>query len=358
MCHLKLGLGGWAAWLVCLGFAVPASAQLGELKSALEKKGEEAIRQKKDKDAERQKTEKKQDKSAGDKAPTGSQAPSDSKAAVVFSKSPINPAKPKDLTTTFKTGEYIYGLIRVEKTWRALLRKGDKEAETVEVPLDMIIDGKTVGFQYITIKQREPIDSKILVLDIAPKPEEMTAYKDPAFTYAEGKGRRRIGPDDFTYELAKLEAGKHTVKFQVRSYGDVFAAGEFTIDGDKYKFYEELREKVLKEALAVDTMPKAGMTNKDLEAQMRKLLENAGWKNIERLVIYDKDWWLERVEGGDSPIKSRYIGAAAAAKADDGSYFWCKCTFQQIKQIDGSFGPLELEKVWPKRPILKENVNK
>jgi hypothetical protein len=279
-------------------------------------------------------------------------------AGIVFSGSPIDPAKPASLSTAFKAGGYIYGLISVDKPWRELLGKGNPNATEVQVPVDMLVDGEQVDFQYITLKKPEPIDSKHLVLDIAPEPEKMTAYKDPAFFYAEGKGNRKIGPDQYTYNLAALQPGKHTIGYRVRSYGDVLASGEFTIEGEDYKSYAALREKLLGEALGVATMPKAQMTNIELQANMMKLLQNAGWKNIRKLVISDKDWWLDRAEGGDSPIVARHIAAAVAAKADDGSFYWCICTFQQPKLLDGSFGTLELSHTGEKKPILEENIDK
>ena len=328
---------------ICLaGLACPAPAQvegLDKAKGAIEK-GKAKLGAK--------------DKPAADK-------PGESAAAagkIVFSASPIDPAKPANLATSFKSGGHIYALVQVEKTWRALLGKGDKSVKAIEVPIDMLVEGKNVDFQYITIKKPEAIDSKYLVLDVAPEPGKMTAYKDPGFSYAEGKGNRKIGPDQYTYNLAELEPGKHTIRFQIRSYGDVFSAGEFTIEGDSYKFYGELREKLLAEAAQVATMPKAQKVDKELEATMRKLLDNAGWKSIRKLVIVDKDWWLDRSEGGDSPIVSRHIAAAAATKADDGSVYWCICTFHEQKRLDGSFGPLELTDQGQKKPVLEENIDK
>jgi hypothetical protein len=138
----------------------------------------------------------------------------------------------------------------------------------------------------------------------------------------------------------------------------VLSAGEFTIEGEDYKPYTALREKILAEAFTVATLPKAQMTNVELQASMMKLLQNAGWKNIRKLVISDKDWWLDRAEGGDSPIVARHIAAAVAAKADDGSFYWCICTFQQPKLLDGSFGTLELSHTGEKKPILEENIDK
>lgn len=289
---------------------------------------------------------------------TSSAQPATSGATVLFSKSPIDPAKPEGTTSTFKAGDSIYSLIRIAKTWRDLLGDGDENTTEVQVPIDMIVDGQNVDFQYVTIKNQKAIDSNVLVLDIAPDPATMTAYKNDGFAYGEGKGRRKIGPDQYTYNLGKLSAGRHTVKFQVRSFGNIFAAGELTLVGADYKPYADLREKILREMLNVGGMPKAQKTDAQLEAQMMKLLLNGGWKGVRRLVIVDKDWWNDLLEGGDSAVIGRHIAAAVAAKADDGTYFWANVTFQQHKLIDGSFGPLEISHTGVKRPIKEENIDK
>lgn len=341
-----LTLGG----CLCLSLSLPASAQLNDVLRAAGK----VI--KKDKKEEAKKPGSNAEKASGKSG--AKDVSSEGGSTVVFSKSPIDPAKPKDLATRFKACDHIYGLIRVEKTWRDLLGKGKEGLKQIEVPIDMVVDGEKADFQYITIKNEKAIDGKVLVLDIAPDPAKMTAYKDEGFSYGEGKGNRKIGPDQYTYNLSRLKPGKHTVKFQVRSYGDILSAGEFTIEGDDYKPYAELREKILKEMLNVGGMPKSQKTDAQLEAQMMKLLQNAGWKNIRKLVIVDKDWWIDRVEGGDSPVKSRRIGAAAAAKAEDGSFYWCNLSFEQQRLVDGSFGPLELQQTGVKRPIKEENIDK
>ena len=267
---------------------------------------------------------------------------------IVFSKSPIDPAKPADLTNSFKAGDTIYGLIQVDQSWRDLYKaKGRSE---LGIMIVMEIAGSQT-LQYITLKKPEYIDAKQLVLDVAPDPDKMTAYKDPDIVFGEGKGNRKIGPIAFTYDLAQLSAGKHKVQLYVRNYGDKLAAGELQIEGTDFKFYADLHEKVKAAVAAGDTLPRPGMVNKEMESEMTRLLENAGWSNIMRVVIVDKDWWVEE-------NKSRYLNVAAAAKGPDGKCYWCNLQFTQPKLIDGSWGKLELTKTGIKRDISEENVNK
>lgn len=267
---------------------------------------------------------------------------------IVFSKTPIDPANPTNLTTSFQAGDNIYGLIQISTTWRKLYNAGDVSELGIMVGLGA--DGNE-DYQYITLKKAQYIDSNYLVLDIAPDPGKMTAYKDPDMLYGEGKGNRKIGPIAFTYDLAQLAPGKHTVRFFVRNYGELPAIGELEIEGNDFSCYTGLHEKVKSAADAAGTLPPAGMINKELEGQMRALLENAGWSNILRIVIIDKDWWLD----GNT---SRYLNVAAAAKDSDGQCYWCNTQFTQPKLIDGSWGRLELTKTGIKRPIPEENLNK
>ncbi|MBU1568171.1 MAG: hypothetical protein KJ630_21425 [Proteobacteria bacterium] len=107
-----------------------------------------------------------------------------------------------------------------------------------------------------------------------------------------------------------------------------------------------------------EKMPAAKMTNISLQNEMIAELKNRGWSNVRRLVIVDKDWWNDLVSGGNSPVKSRHIAAAAAAKAADGSYYYCRVTFHQQKLASGGFGKLALTRTGEKKTILEVNIDK
>ncbi len=273
---------------------------------------------------------------------------------VLFSRSPIDPAKPANLTASFKAGDTIYGLIQADKTWRELYNAQGKSE--VGIMIVMAI-GKNETYQYITLKNAKYIDTNQLVLDIAPAPDKMTAYKDPEIVFGEGKGNRKIGPIAFTYELAQLPAGKHTVQFYVRDFGKRHAAGQLEIEGADFKFYADLHEKVKALADASAIMPPVGMVNKALEAEMLALLKNAGWPPVLRLVIRDKDWWLNRVAGGNSPVSSRHINAAVAAKGPDGKCYYRMVVFEQPMTLAG-WGKLEITRQGDPKPIAEENIYK
>lgn len=305
---------------------------------------QEAARKEKEAAAMRQREE------AAQQAQQAQAAPSETAGSgkIVFSKTRIDPANPQNLINKFQAGDRIYGLIRPGKSWREIYKAGDKTELGIMVGMQI---GESDTFQYITLKKDKYIDSNFLAIEIAPDPATMTSYKDPDIAFGEGKGNRKIGPIAFTYDLSKLAAGAHTVKFYVRNYGDFPATGEFKIEGTDYSCYADLHEKVKAASEAVATLPPAGMVNKSLEAEMRGLLENAGWTNILRVVIIDKDWWLDGTT-------SRYLNVAAASKDESGQCYWCTTKFAQPKLINGSWGKLELTYTGHRRNIAEENVNK
>lgn len=138
----------------------------------------------------------------------------------------------------------------------------------------------------------------------------------------------------------------------MKSYGKVHSAAEFTITGDNYQAYSTLLADIKAGAAKQQKMPMAGMTDIALQNKMIEILKNRGWQNIERLIIIDKDWWIDRMSGGNSPVVSRHIAASAAA-TDGKEAFFSTVTFHEQKLVTGAWGPLELthtgEKINSKR---------
>ncbi|HOB52194.1 MAG TPA: hypothetical protein PK176_07360 [Acidobacteriota bacterium] len=275
-------------------------------------------------------------------------------AGVYFSKTPIDPNNPAGLSKSFQAGDPIYGLLVVDKSWRELY--GGK----TEIPVMVVMaidDQDMLEYQYITLKG-PLVNNRFMVLDIAPEPARMTAYKDPNMVFGEGKGNRKIGPIGFTFRLGELGTGTHTVQIYVRDFGTKHAEGSFAIQGSNYAYYAGLNQKYLNADAQAVTLPPAKMTDKQMDATMRKLLLNAGWPGVHRIHIVDKDWWYDRHSGGDSPIVGRHIAAAALYKDTDGKYYYRLCTFEQRKLITGGFGALELTDQGRKIPIPAENIDK
>lgn len=271
----------------------------------------------------------------------------------VFSKNPIDPANPSGLTDQFEAGDHIYALIKVKKTWSEIYRNKNQ----ADVMIKTFIDGKKIHAQFILLKTPAETQKDFALFEIAPDPGKMKAYTNPNADYGKTTATMRQGPMEMTSHLAKLSPGKHTVNFEIQYY-EVWAKGGFTIEGDDFASYGKLHQQVAQAVNQAVTLPQAKMINKSLEKQMKALLENAGWPSVYRVNIVDKDWWIDRVSGGNSPVKSRHMAAAALAKGSDGNYFYKICTFHQHKLITGAFGPLELTHQGQTVPVPEGNIDK
>ncbi len=269
---------------------------------------------------------------------------------VVFGKSPLDPASPAG-QTSFQTGENIYGLIVFTKPM------GQIWGSSATILVNVSVDGKALRVQSMNISDPGELKKSHLVFNLAPAPDKMTDYANPNIKL--GKvGDLNLGPVFISKELAQLAPGKHTVAVKVDYYGENFAKGEFVLEGQDYAAYAALHEKLKAAAAQTVTLPKAQMTNKALEEEVKALLVNAGWPTVLRLNIVDKDWWLDRASGGDSPVVSRRMDAAALAQAADGSYYYCLVSFQQPRLITGDWGKLEIMKVGAKHVVPKENIDR
>jgi hypothetical protein len=272
---------------------------------------------------------------------------------IVFSKQPIDPDNPANLTTSFNAGDKIYGLIQTTRPFKEIY--DGKNSANVMVGAN--IDGNKIHAQFINLKTADLMARQYLVFEIAPDPSSMTAYGDPNREYGMSTATLRQGPNELTHHLGQLGPGEHKVSFDITYFGTTWAAGSFTISGNDFSVYSALHEQIAKGVAAAVTLPAAKMTNKSMESEMRALLANAGWEDIHRINIVDKDWWLDRVSGGDSPIKSRHIAAAALARDGQG-YYYKVCTFHQDKLITGGFGELYLSHQGDRVPIPEANIDR
>ena len=282
---------------------------------------------------------------------TGAVAAGD--GSFVFSNQPVDPANPQNLSTSFKTGDHIYGLIQLPRTWCELGNaQGGKK---LVMSVYNTIDSKRLG-AYMELRSPQHLDAKYLLFDIAPALDQMTAYRDEGVFYGDAPGGIKKGTCQITEYLSQLPPGKHLLTFHVLLKGQKLALGEFTITGQDYGIYKTLHDEIKKELSAGRPFPPAKMTNKAMEEKMVALLKNAGWSDVVKLHIVDKDWWNDLLAGGNSPVKSRHMAAAAAYKDADNKYYYKTCTFHEQKLITGGFGPLELTHQSPPIPISAKRL--
>jgi hypothetical protein len=272
------------------------------------------------------------------------------KGKVVFSKQPIDLANPKDLATSFKSGNFIYGAALMDDKWYKLFGLDSPRGEE-RLELKMTVDG-TMDNAGVMLRN-EAMDRSALAIDIVPEPSRMTAYADPDIVYKDSESQHtKGGPMQFTMLLSKLPGGKHEVQFAVCRYRNL-AVGEFTIEGDSFQNYENLHTRLA----AADTknvfMPKPGMTDRKLEDAMRDLIKKSRFGvfqgDILRVVIQDNDWNIQRHDLTGA-VLFRAIRAAVAVKGKEGR---CRLiTLVSFKQefFENEFQKLRLDG-WGQTPV-------
>lgn len=274
------------------------------------------------------------------------------KGEIVFSKQAIDPLNPARLTGQFDAGDTIYGLIQTTRPWSEIYQN----ANSADVMVNVSVDGEKIHAQFVKLNNSELLAQQFLIFEIAPDPGKMTAYSNPDKQYGASSATMRQGPNELTHHLAQLGPGQHTLKFEVSYYGTVWSAGSLIITGDDFQSYAKMHELIAEKVYQSVTLPVARMTNKSMAAEMESLLENAGWDDIHRINIVDKDWWIDRISGGDSAVKSRHLAAAALAEDDDG-YYYKVCTFHQDRLLTGGFGELYLSHQGDRVAIPKANID-
>ena len=268
---------------------------------------------------------------------------------ILFSKSPIDPQNPSNLSENFRAGDYIYALVLHSKPWSSLFRNGG------DLRINVAIDGSKPHAQFILLRKPEDLARKYALLEIAPDPASMLSYTGKLPDFGKTNANLMQGPMELCQYLGQLGPGRHTVHLEVASY-DVRIPGSFTIEGDSYGFYADLGQKMASAASKTVVLPAAKMTNKALEDKMRKLLANAGWDNVYRLNIKDPDWWIERMSGGNSPVKARYLNVAAMCQDSEG-YCYRICVFHQDRTLSG-WSDLYLSRQGDKVRVTAENKDK
>ncbi|MBA3007701.1 MAG: hypothetical protein KKB91_11880 [Proteobacteria bacterium] len=282
---------------------------------------------------------------------TKSASPPVNSGGSIFSKDPINPDNPSAPVASFTAGDHIYGMLKASKPWKELNQNSNY------IIVWLYIDGQQKVYKSVGLQRPELIAQDYFIIDVAPEPSHMSNYSDRDIIFPEKDGYK-FGPELFTKYLSELPPGEHTFRLEVKAYNKIYASGEFSISGDDFSSYSKLLAGIKDSSGQQQKMPKVGKVDMALQNEMIALLKNGGWPDIRRLVIVDKDWWIDRVAGGDSAVESRHMEAAAAAQDTDGSFYFRHVTFHQPMLITGNWGKLELSNTGEKKALPEANVDK
>jgi len=291
---------------------------------------------------------------------------------IVFSSSPVDPAKPSQLSGGFQAGDPIYAAAYLGKSVRVL--SGNPQANKVGIEISFWRVQKPlysyqkpseqfIDYSAVTLTGGI-LDKDVLPFEVLPQVAGMTSYGNPEMAYNKF-GKTADGPVKIAEKLSRLEAGRQTIIFKVKiNYQDV-ATGDFSLEGADFTklaaLAEDYRKGQVAQAAASAEMPRSARSDRKLEGEMTAALKASRTYNdrmkgkILRLVIIDPDWMVRRhpISGA---ILHRYIRAAAAIRDAGGECrVWNLITFQQ-DYAGGRYQKTRFDGVGDPTPIRCENV--
>ena len=290
-----------------------------------------------------------------------------------FSKKMITSPAVEAPVTEFRSGDAIYSIAYLPSTVQKLFNaKPESKVEvevfiyTIKPPLYSYQQPSEEQLAYAAMKvSGTALQNNYLIVDIVPEPDKTTAYGTPEITYKEF-GKKYEGPVGYAEELAKLAAGKNTLKVLIKcNYEDV-ASGTITIEGDDFSIYakksEELNLAASSAGAKSATFPEAKKKDPALESRMITALKNSNdWKTgfidgteVVKTAIIDADWYVRRHEI-TGIILHRYIRTAFAVKTKSGGCAYYTVTFQE-DYVGGNFQPLRYDGTTTKTMINCENL--
>jgi len=295
---------------------------------------------------------------------------------IIFSKTAINPLQPGTSVVDFQAGDAIYAVAFLPQTIQELYNARPTDKLDVEIfiyeikpPLYDYQQPSEEQLTFVNMRVSEAIlKDKQLVIEIAPGIDHSSAYSTPGLTFKEF-GKKFDGPVNYTENLAKLPAGKHTLKIVVRcNYSDA-ATGVIKISGNDFSMYKKLSDELNLAAQNVGSknavLPVAKKTDAALEARMITAFKNSNdWKSgfidateVLRITIIDSDWTIRRNEYTGA-ILHRYIRAAIAIKTRSGNCAYYNLVTFQEDYVSSKFQPLKYDGAGDKVMMDCGNVKK
>jgi hypothetical protein len=209
------------------------------------------------------------------------------------------------------------------------------------------------------------LQNNYLIIDIVPEPDKTTAYGNPEISYKKF-GDKYDGPVAFAENLAKLPAGKNTIKVVVNCKYEETASGTYTIEGNNFEVYASKSAELNKIAASAGAksaqFPESKLKDAATESKMIAALKNSNhWKTgfiggteILRIAIADNDWIIRRNEISGA-ILHRYIRAYIAFKTKENTCAYRMITFQE-DYVGGKFQALKYDGAADKVAIVCENL--
>ncbi|MEM6297058.1 MAG: hypothetical protein AAF740_00040 [Bacteroidota bacterium] len=273
---------------------------------------------------------------------------------VVFSKKPlqVGSENESDLTNSFVSGDHIYGTLYLANTVRIA------QDSYALLYMDIYVDGDFLATTNETgIWVTTPMQEKTY-LQFALSPDQSWIDKNYA-PYVENE-QYTLG--QFNEFLASKGDYPHKVKIVLRPRGTAVGkiTGEFRIDlSGGSDFYQKLGAKLKGETIANVGVPKAGMRDASLEAQMLKIVSGLNPSNriaYQKAIITTPNWTVER-NSLTGVILGRTIQGVVTGKKPGGTCFFQYFSFKQAYTGSGYSSALSYAGAGPVTVITCDKIH-
>jgi hypothetical protein len=275
----------------------------------------------------------------------------------VFSKQPIDPGNPANLTNSFSAGDHIYGALLLSRSFRDFVSdqyvRDSSKGYSVTRPgfeVDFMLDDSplfdgTTKFVFQLEQKEGAIDAvpteSYFFFDIAPEPAQARTYKyDKLFfplltAVGRPNNKAKAGAQYYAFHLSKLGPGNHTVK--VTFIGNERFVGEFTITGSSFAFYRQVSDSLDSVASANAGLPRSEWNNPTLARSVGVAFRKAPGETVVKVVLISPSWFIQKNSIGI--IIHRGLFAVIATRARDGKCYIQKEYFKQLYRGGGRYGP-------------------
>lgn len=254
---------------------------------------------------------------------------------IVWSNKPLTIGKETEsaslIKNEFKTGEAIFGTVYLGNLVKQLMDGNEQLRVIIKVDGGTAIWGGDLSYFIIPMTLQDKS-----YLQFALLPDEDWFSKN----YAPYLAKENWTYSYFMDELAQAGDISHNITCEIDFPTSIQSniKGALTLDlGGGITQVKAMSAKLHNQMMATRTLPKAGMSNPALEAQMLAAANNLGWNDkFSKAIITSSSWAISKNELTGA-ILYRYVGAVCTVKGADGKCYYQEFTFRQDYTGGGNY---------------------
>jgi hypothetical protein len=254
---------------------------------------------------------------------------------IVWSAKPLVIGKEKEMSglirNEFKAGEAVFGTVYLGNPVKQLMEGNEELHVIIKVDGGTAVWGGDLSYFIIPLSVQDKSYIQFALL-----PDEDWFAKN----YAPYLAKENWTYSYFMDDLVQAGDISHTITCEVDFPSSIQRniKSSLTLDlGSGITQLKTLSTKLHNQMMATRTLPKAGMSNPALEAQMLTAANNLGWNDKFLKTIITSSSWAVAKNELTGVILYRYVGAVCTIKGTDGKCYYQEFTFRQDYTGGGNY---------------------